>query len=91
VLCYDIDIELKECAADRSFQLERIAMLNGIPVEARSWRHSSIANRMRLLDKYARDPGATRRLELSVIAIKIFLIIGTIAGLTIGLWLYWPK
>jgi len=31
VLCYDIDIELKECAADRRFQLERIAMLTDSP------------------------------------------------------------
>ena len=31
MLCYDIDIELKECAADRSFQLERIAMLTHSP------------------------------------------------------------
>ena len=30
--------------------LRRIAALNGIPEEARSWRHSSIASRMRFLE-----------------------------------------
>jgi len=71
--------------------LYRIAVLNGIPVEARSWRHSSIANRMRLLQEYSHNPTTTLRLERAVIFIKILLLFGTVVGLGIGLWLYWPK
>jgi hypothetical protein len=37
VLCYDIDIELKECAADRELQLERIAMLTDSPTLVDRW------------------------------------------------------
>lgn len=70
--------------------LHRIAVLNGIPIEARSWRHSSIGNRMRLLQTYARDPLASSQLEKAVAIIKVVLLLGTIAGLAIGLWLYWP-
>jgi STE24 endopeptidase len=70
--------------------LHRIAVLNGIPIEARSWRHSSIGNRMRLLQQYARDPGASARLETAVTIIKVVLLVGTVVGLAIGLWLYWP-
>lgn len=70
--------------------LERIATLNGIPIEARSWRHSSIGNRVRLLERYATDPAAIRRLNRAVVAIKIVLVIGSAIGLAIGAWLYWP-
>lgn len=71
--------------------LESIASLNGIPVEARSWRHSSIGNRVRRLRSYSTDPTQVRRLNRSVIAIKIILFFGTLIGLAIGVYLYWPK
>jgi STE24 endopeptidase len=71
--------------------LHRIAALNGIPLEARSWRHSSIANRMRRLEEYTKDARLGRALGRSVTAIKWVLALGTIAGLVIGSWLYWPK
>ena len=70
--------------------LHRIAVLNGIPVEARSWRHSSIGNRIRLLRQYAVDPTAIVRLNREVIIVKAVLLVGTIVGLAIGAWLYWP-
>ncbi|MBI4581182.1 MAG: M48 family metalloprotease [Planctomycetes bacterium] len=70
--------------------LHRIAVLNGIPIEAHSWRHSSIANRMRLLAQYAVDPSAVVRLNRAVVAVKIVLAVGTVVGLAIGAWLYWP-
>jgi len=38
--------------------LDRVAALNGIPHEERSWRHSSIASRMRFLMAQAGDPAA---------------------------------
>lgn len=71
--------------------LHRIATLNGIPIEARSWRHSSIGNRISLLKKYAVDPTAITRLNRAVITIKIILLVGTLIGLAIGAWLYWPQ
>ena len=81
------------CAAGANLfadALTRIAVLNGIPLEARSWRHSSIANRVRFLREYARDPLKSARLERGVRAIKAFLLIGVLIGLAIGLKLYWP-
>jgi len=71
--------------------LHRIAVLNGIAVDARSWRHSSIANRMRLLKQYAHDPAGSARLERVVIVIKMLLVVGTVIGLGVGVWLYWPR
>jgi STE24 endopeptidase len=71
--------------------LHRIAVLNGIPVEARSWRHSSIGNRIRLLKQYAVDPSAILRLNRAVVTIKVVLVVGTAIGLAIGAWLYWPQ
>jgi len=71
--------------------LHDVATLNGIPIEARSWRHSSIGNRIRLLRQYAIDPAAISRLNRGVLAIKIMLALGTVVGLAIGAWLYWPE
>jgi len=70
--------------------LHRIAVLNGIPLEARSWRHSSIANRVQLLKQYGYDPAAVARLERSVLVIKVLLLVGLVVGLAIAVWLYWP-
>jgi STE24 endopeptidase len=70
--------------------LNRIALLNGIPVDARSWRHSSIANRMKRLHQYSTDPDAAPRLDGTVLLIKWFLLMGTTIGLVIAVYLYWP-
>jgi STE24 endopeptidase len=70
--------------------LEQIAVLNGIPIEARSWRHSSISNRMQLLKKCGQDPSLPARLEHNIMIIKAFLLVGTAIGLAIAVWLYWP-
>ena len=70
--------------------LQRIAELNGIPVEARSWRHSSIGNRIRLLRRYAREPQALVGLGRQVITVKLILALGTTVGVVIAAWLYWP-
>lgn len=77
-------------AATFAEALHRIADLNGIPIDARSWRHSSIANRKQLLHRYAADPRAAARLERSVLIIKGVLLIGTVIGLAVASWLYWP-
>ncbi len=54
--------------------LERVAVLNGIPREEHSWRHSSIGDRIRFLRRLAGDPAAavhfhrsTRRLTRAMI------------------------
>ena len=77
-------------AAQFGDALYRIAMLNGIPTEARSWRHSSIANRVRLLREYANDPTVSGQLNKAVLIIKAMLFVGTLIGLGIAAWLYWP-
>ena len=70
--------------------LHRIAVLNGIPVESRSWRHSSIGNRIRRLRSYATDPATIAHLNREVAWIKGILIVGTVVSLAIGAYLYWP-
>jgi len=70
--------------------LARIAALNGIPVEARSWRHSSIGNRVRLLRRFAHDPAALASFERSVRIIKGIMLACTVVGVSIAAWLYWP-
>lgn len=70
--------------------LVRVASLNGIPAEARSWRHSSIGNRVRLLRRFANDPAALADFERSVLIIKGVMLAGTVVGGAIAAWLYWP-
>ena len=77
-------------AATFADALHRIAVLNGIPVEARSWRHASIAHRMRMLREYGYRPERVARLERGVKWIKAGLLLGVAAGLAIALKLYWP-
>ena len=68
--------------------LHRIAALNGIPEEARSWRHSSIASRMRFLEELAADPAAVGRFSRTILVIRVVLVIGTVIGLAVAVWLY---
>ena len=71
--------------------LHRIADLNGIPIEAHSWLHSSIANRKRLLYQYVYDPSAAGRLGRTVMAIKAVLLVGVAIGVAVTAWVYWPR
>lgn len=70
--------------------LHRIALLNGIPIDAKGWRHSSIADRMGRLRRYGSDPAAPACLDRTVLWIKGFLVAGTTIGLAIAVYLYWP-
>lgn len=70
--------------------LERIAILNGIPIHAHSWRHSSIASRMQHLQRLAADPAAAVRFGRVVWAIKAGLVISTLIGLAIAAWMFRP-
>jgi STE24 endopeptidase len=77
-------------AANFCEALEEIAILNGIPIHARSWRHSSIASRIAHLRKLAAEPAAAVRFERIVTAIKVTLFVGMVIGLSFAAYLYWP-
>ncbi|MCH7838695.1 MAG: M48 family metalloprotease [Planctomycetes bacterium] len=68
--------------------LDRVASLNGIPREERSWRHSSIASRVRFLASVAGDPQRAIRFERMVRRIKVGICTAAIAGGLLSAW-YW--
>lgn len=63
-----------------------VAALNGIPAEAPSFRHSSIASRARFVDELARDPIATARFERSVAWIKLGIVAGAAVSALLAVW-----
>jgi STE24 endopeptidase len=63
--------------------LHEVAVLNGIRPEARSWRHSSIANRSRLLQDFALHPVRAARFERVVLAVKATIFTTALVG---GAW-----
>jgi STE24 endopeptidase len=71
--------------------LAKIADLNGIPREAPSWRHGSIADRCRLIERLASEAAASDRFERSILLIKIGLVLACVVGTTIGGWLYYDE
>ena len=84
--------EQKDCATlgERgafimSSALHRIAFLNGIPMETRSWRHSSIRSRMAFLQELAVQGGGLRRFNRKVTLIKIMILFGVLAAVA-GWW-----
>jgi hypothetical protein len=68
--------------------LERVALLNGIPREERSWRHSSIASRIRFLLSLAADPSRAARFERVVRRTKVAMLLIGLGGSMASL-LYW--
>lgn len=73
--------------------LHRVAILNGIPPEERSWRHSSIASRIRFLTSLAGDPARARGFERSVQRIKLALVTTAVLGAvaTVAYWRAVPR
>lgn len=73
--------------------LGRVASLNGIPREERSWRHSSIASRIRFLASLAGDPLAAERFQRGLrrlsFAIATLSILGAI--LCVAYWIAVPE
>ena len=63
--------------------LHEVAVLNGIPLNARSWRHGSISSRSRILIKLANDPQATARFERAVLGVKLAIVLVAVLS---GLW-----
>ncbi len=68
--------------------LERVANLNGIPIEEWSWRHASIGKRIRFLLAIAGDPSLAMRFYRTIHRIKLALIILALAGSCITAY-YW--
>lgn len=73
--------------------LGRVAALNGIPREERSWRHSSIASRMRFLASLAGDPLRAERFQRGLrrlsFAIATLSVLGAIA--CVAYWIAVPE
>ena len=69
--------------------LRKVAVLNGIPPAERSWRHSSIAARIRFLTTLAGDPLVARGFARWVRAIKIVLLVSCAGGLAFSAGYIW--
>ncbi len=70
--------------------LDRVALLNGIPLEEPSWRHSSIASRIECLTALAGDPNRLERFERVIRWIKRVLIVVCVVGLAVSAYYTWP-
>jgi STE24 endopeptidase len=68
--------------------LDRVAALNGIPHEERSWRHSSIGSRMRFLVRQAGDPNLALAFDRGVRRIKVGLLLASAVLSILGAWYY---
>ncbi|MFQ5415098.1 MAG: M48 family metallopeptidase, partial [Phycisphaerae bacterium] len=68
--------------------LDRVATLNAIPHDERSWRHSSIGSRMRFLTNLANDPQRAAQFDRLVRTIKRTLVIAAMVGCA-ATALYW--
>ncbi len=67
-------------AAVTAQALERIAMLNGMSIHTKSWRHSSIASRMEFLRRLAGEPGLLARFEKRVRWLQITIAAAALTG-----------
>ena len=68
--------------------LDRVAQLNGIPHDERSWRHSSIGSRIRFLTSLAGDPTRAMKFDRMVRRIKVGMLALAILGSGICMY-YW--
>lgn len=60
--------------------LQRVAIVNNIPVRARSWCHGSIAKRMQYLRELSADPARTARFDRFMLFLYGALVFGLFAG-----------
>ncbi|MEK6674610.1 MAG: M48 family metallopeptidase [Planctomycetota bacterium] len=93
-----VDDSTRVCATGAAIfsgALRRVAALNGIPLEEPSWRHSSIANRIRSLRSMAGDPDRAFRFTRLLRRIKLFLtctaVVGALASVVYILVVYRSK
>ncbi len=68
--------------------LDRVAVLNGIPHEERSWRHSSIGSRIRFLTSLAGDPRRAASFERLLRRVKAAVLTVAVVGAAITVY-YW--
>jgi STE24 endopeptidase len=60
--------------------LQRVAIVNNIPVKARSWCHGSIAGRMQYLRNLSHDPARTARFDRLMLLLYGSLLFALFAG-----------
>jgi STE24 endopeptidase len=60
--------------------LHRVAVMNNIPVRARSWCHGSIATRTQYLRELSADPARTHRFDRFMLCLYGALVFGLFAG-----------
>ena len=60
--------------------LDRVAILNGIPRQERSWRHGSISDRVRFLTSLSGDPRLARRFGRLIRRTKAWLLTLAVLG-----------
>ena len=70
--------------------LVRVALLNGIPTEARSWRHSSIGSRARFLQYLATSDNALARFSRRLRVLKAVILVIVVLALAGLVWTYLP-
>ena len=68
--------------------LVRVALLNGIPPEARSWRHSSIASRARFLRELATSETALARFSWRLRVLKVAIFLTFAVGAAGAVWTF---
>jgi STE24 endopeptidase len=66
--------------------LDRVAVLNGIPHEERSWRHSSIASRIRFLATLVGDAARPAQYDRLIRRIKVTLWVTSVGGSALAGW-----
>lgn len=59
--------------------LHEVAVLNGVPADAPSWRHSSIASRAVFLQRMAASPDAYRRFQRSARTVQVAVVASALA------------
>jgi STE24 endopeptidase len=64
--------------------LKRVAALNRMEPEARSWRHGSINRRIEFLEGLEGKPQAERRFQIGVSWLRVGLALALIAGLFVA-------
>ena len=58
--------------------LHRVAVINNIPVAARSWCHGSIAKRMKYLHELSADPSHTTRFDRFMGKLYVALVLALV-------------
>lgn len=68
--------------------LDRVAALNGIPHEERSWRHSSIGSRIRFLTSLAGDPRRAAQFDRLLTVVRFVMLTLAVSGALVAVY-YW--